>query len=101
MRRLKVEWDPSWDEDWLSAQRRLEDEIEEQRPRSPREAVEFYRYGFSIARRHPLHEWADVESNLYQDYMSGAPEPGEAETEETNWEDARAWAYRGWEAAQT
>jgi len=93
------EWDPSWDEDWQAVLSRLEEEVEEEHPPSPEEAVEYYRYGFIAARRHPLHEWPDVESELYQDYMSGAPGPGEEEGKEEDWERAREWARRGWEVA--
>ena len=98
MTRPKAEWDPSWDDDWQSAQGKLEQEIEDEHPLDPRAAVEFYRYGFGGARKHPLHDWSDVEVELYQDYMSGAPEPGEAQ-EEMDWEQARQWAYRGWQEA--
>ena len=93
------EWDPSWDEDWQAVLSRLEEEVEEEHPPSPEEAVEYYRYGFIAARKHPLHEWPDVESELYQDYMSGAPGPGEEESQEEDWERAREWARRGWEVA--
>lgn len=98
-----VEWDPSWDTDWQAAQAKLEQEVEEEHPLNPKEAVEFYRYGFSVARKHPMHEWSDIESELYQDYMSGAPEPGEpeGEEEELGWEQARQWAYRGWRATRS
>jgi len=102
MARPKIEWDPSWDDDWQAVQGKLEDEIEQEHPKSPREAVQLYRHGFSAALLHPLHEWREIESELYQDYMAGAPEPGEeAEEEEAGWEQARGWAYRGWQAART
>ena len=95
MVRLKVEWDPSWDDGWPAAGGPdLESMIEEEHPPEPERAVEYYRYGFSVARRHPLHEWPDVESELYQDYMAGVTEPGEEE----EWEEVRAWVHRGWEA---
>jgi len=100
MARPKVEWDPSWDDDWQMAQHKLEQEIEQEHPYERKEAVEMYRYGFSAARRQPLHDWSDVESDLYQDYMSGAPEPGEPVEQEKSWEEVREWAHRGWEAAR-
>ncbi len=100
MRRPKVEWDPSWDDDWQAAQPDLEAQIEADHPPQPERAVEYYRYGFSAAKRHPLHEWPDVQRELYEDYMTGLAEleeeerPGEGE----RWEQARVWAHRGWEA---
>ena len=100
MARPKVEWDPSWDDDWQAVQGNLEEEIEEEHPHTPAEAVKLYRYGFGAARRHPTHEWSDVEAELYQDYMGGAPEPGEPEPEE-EWEEVRGWARRGWQAAHS
>ena len=100
MTKPRVEWDPSWDDGWQSVQTKLEQEIEDEHPLDPREAVELYRFGFGEARRHPLHDWSDVEVELYQDYMSGAPEPGEAQ-EDVGWEQAREWAYRGWREAHT
>lgn len=98
MNELKLEWDPSWDDDWQAALRTIEEEMEEEHPLSPEQAVELYQYGFSAARKHPLREWPEVESELYQDYMSGAPEPGEFEDEE--WETSRDWARRGWESSK-
>lgn len=100
MQKPKVEWDPSWDDDWKAAQEKLEQEIEDEHPLDPEQAVELYRYGFVEARRHPTREWSDVESKLYQDYMGGAPEPGEWQGEETGWEQARVWAHHGWEIAR-
>ena len=100
MVRPKVEWDPSWDDDWQALQDKLEHEIEEEHPHNPDEAVELYRYGFSAAQKHPMHDWTDVESELYQDYMGGAPEPGEQQEEEMDWERVSEWARRGWEAAR-
>ena len=99
MAKPKVEWDPSWDDDWQAAQAKLEEEIETEHPRPPKEAVSFYRYGFGAALRHPTHEWSDVEADMYQDYMGGAPEPGESE-EDVDWEEAGLWARRGWLAAR-
>lgn len=100
MVRPKVEWDPSWDDDWQSVQGALETEIEEQQPPDRERALDLYRYGFSVARRRPTHTWSDVESDLYQDYMSVPLEEREEEGEEPGWEHARAWAHRGWEAAR-
>lgn len=94
----KVEWDPSWDDDWQSAQAKLEEEIEDEHPHDPEEAVRLYRHGYAEARRHPLHDWSDVEADLYQDYMGGAPEPGENVEEQEAWEQARVWSHRGWQA---
>jgi len=94
------EWDPSWDKDWQAALGKLEEGIEEEHPLNPAEAVEYYRYGFIAARKHPLHEWPEVESEFYQDYMTGAPESGEQEGEEEDWERAREWARRGWEVVR-
>lgn len=101
MDRPRVEWDPSWDDDWRTVQGRLEEEIEEKHPRNPEEAVSLYRYGFSTARQHPLKEWSFVESDLYEDYMGGAPRPGESPNEEdVDWDRIRTWAFHGWKAAQ-
>lgn len=100
MTRPKIEWDPSWDDGWQSVQGKLEQEVEDEHPLNPREAVEFYRFGFGAARKHPLHDWSDVETELYQDYMSGAPEPGEAQAD-LDWEQARSWIYRGWHEAHS
>ena len=100
MVRPKVEWDPSWDDDWQSLQGELKDEVEDEHPRDPEEAVNLYRFGFSIARKHPIHDWSYIEGEMYQDYMSGAPEPGEEKGEENEWEAARSWIRRGWEAAR-
>lgn len=99
MAKTTVKWNPTWEEDWQAAQAELEAKIEEEHPPDPEEAIEYYRYGFVAARRHPLHDWSDVENNLYQDYMTGVmeTEPGE---EQTGWELARAWTHRGWEAAR-
>jgi hypothetical protein len=96
--RPRVEWDPSWDDDWQSAQAKLEEEIEEDRPRNPKDAVDLYRYGFAVARRHPSREWSDVESELYQDYETGMSEPGALSGD--TWTERRSWAERGWEAAR-
>lgn len=101
MARPKVEWDPSWDEDWESEMGKLEEEMEDEHPRSPEEAVKLYRYGYSAARRHPMHEWSDVESELYQDYMTGAPEPGEPGSTNMAWEQATDWVQRGWRAGHS
>jgi len=95
MTKPKVEWDASWDDDWQTFLGKLEDEIESEHPREPREAVRFYRMGFSAGRRHPTHDWADVETDMYQDYMGGAPEPGETEPD-VEWEEASVWAHQGW-----
>ena len=95
MTKPKVEWDASWDDDWQSVKCKLEEEIESEHPRTPSEAVRFYKYGYSAARGHPTHEWSDVEADFYQDYMGGAPEPGETEPE-MEWEHVSGWAHRGW-----
>lgn len=102
MVRPKVEWDPTWDDDWQAAQGGLEEEMEEEHPRNPEQAVQLYRYGFGAARREPVLLWSSVESDLYQDYMSGSPEPGpeEADEDELGWELARSWVQRGWEAGR-
>lgn len=101
MIRPTVEWDQSWDDDWQSAKVRLEDELEEEHPRNPEQALQLYRYGFGAAMREPVRMWSDVESTLYEDYMAGAPEPGsDQDLSEIEWEQARTWAHRGWEAAQ-
>jgi hypothetical protein len=101
MARPKIEWDATWDDDWQTVKVRLEDELEEEHPRNPEQAVQLYRYGFGTARREPVLMWSDVESNLYEDYMGGAPEPGmERAPDDLEWEQVREWAQRGWEAAQ-
>ena len=102
MRKPGVEWDPSWDEDWMAEQGKLEEEVEDEHPRKPEEAVELYRYGFSVAKAHPGREWSDVESELYQDYMTGAPEPGQEgiPLPEEDWESRSGWARSGWEAGR-
>ena len=99
MAKPKVEWDASWDDDWQSVQGKLEEEIETEHPRTAEEAVRFYKYGFSAARRHPTHEWSEIEEDMYQDYMSGAPEPGEVEPE-VEWERVSDWAHQGWLAGK-
>jgi hypothetical protein len=100
MTRPKAEWDPSWDDDWQAAQDQLGGQIEEQRPHPPAEAVQYYRHGFIAAMRHPAHDWSDVESELYQDYMAGAPEPNEPGSTNMSWEEASDWVQRGWQAAR-
>lgn len=100
MIRPKVEWDPTWDDDWQAAETQLADELEEEHPRNPEQAVQLYRYGFGAAQKEPATLWSAVESDLYEDYMSGAPEPGYEGMEDLDWEQARAWAQRGWEAAK-
>lgn len=100
MDRPKAEWDPSWDDDWQAAQGKLEEEIEDERPHPPGEAVSYYRYGFTEARRQSSLEWSDVEAEMYQDYMVGAPEPGEPANTGMGWEEASDWARRGWQAAR-
>lgn len=100
-----TQWEPSWDDDWRAAQRQLEEEIEEEHPHNPDQAVEMYRFGFTAAHRVPLPVWSDIESELYGDYMAGAPEPGSTETEEEQremtWEQSRDWAERGWGAGHS
>lgn len=100
MHESNIEWNPSWDDDWMIAQRQLNDELEEEHPRNPEQAVELYRYGFVAAHRQPPPDWSNVESELYQDYMSGSPEPGPAQTEDLDWEQSRSWAQRGYEASR-
>ncbi|MHB0911992.1 MAG: hypothetical protein ACYC2Y_00925 [Armatimonadota bacterium] len=95
MARPKMEWDPSWDDDWAQALGPLEDELADEHPKNPRQAVEMYRYGYAAGKQQPPREWSDVESNLYQDYMSGAPEPGQME-----WDEASDYAERGFEAGR-
>lgn len=100
MAKPEFEWEPSWNDDWLAVQDELEDMVEKEEPLNPEEAVEMYRYGFSMARRHPRRDWSDVESDLYQDYMSGAPEPRREDLEQTGWDRSREWAQRGWQAGR-
>lgn len=101
MARPKAEWDPSWDDDWQAVQGELKDQIQEARPHPPGEAVNLYRYGFGRALQQPSREWSDVESEMYQDYMGGAPEPtGEPASTNMDWEEATDWARRGWHAAR-
>ena len=101
MPRLPLEWDPSWDDDWQARENKLEEEIEDEHPRKPAEAVEFYRFGYASARRQPTHDWPEVEREMYEDYMSGLPEPGEPIVEhESDFREGVAWAHRGWEAGR-
>ncbi len=100
MARPRAEWDPSWDDDWQAAQETLDEQIEEEHPHPPEEAVKFYRYGFIEAMQHPSHEWSDAEAEMYQDYMSGAPEPGAVASMTMSWEEASDWVYRGWQAGR-
>ena len=100
MDRPKAEWDPSWDEDWQAVLGNLEEEIEDEHPRAPAEAVQYDQYGFSAAYRHPSREWSDVQSEVYQDYMTGAPEPGEPASTNMDWQEASEWAQRGYQAAR-
>lgn len=96
MQRSRTEWDPSWDDDWQAAQPDLEAQIRDDRPPDPRLAVEYYRYGFIAAKRHPLHELPANEEELYEDYMTGVGEP----VNEEGYEDTREWFHRGWNAAR-
>lgn len=100
MKRPDIEWDPSWDIDWTDVRTELEDELEDEHPLNPEQAVELYRYGYSAARKAPSDTWSDVEADLYEDYMTGAPEPGPPHREGINWDDMRDWARRGWEAGR-
>ncbi|GEM_PF-2168716 len=96
MERPRAEWDPSWDDDWQAAQPDLEEEIRDEHPPDPRKAVEYYRYGFIAAKRHPLHEWPSIEEELYEDFMTGAGQP----LDEEGFEESREWFRRGWEAGR-
>ncbi|HEY3298500.1 MAG TPA: hypothetical protein VGK34_07585 [Armatimonadota bacterium] len=98
MLKIQTEWDPNWDDDWRAALTRLENEVEDEHPLNAEQSVELYRFGFSAARRLPMPVWSDVESELYQDYMNGEPEPGETQTQEMSWDESRELAQRGWEA---
>lgn len=101
MDRLPIEWNPSWDDDWQAQENKLSEEIEEDHPRIPEKAVEFYRYGYASARNQPINEWPDVEKDLYEDYMSGLPAPGAFEGGlETEFRQGIVWAHRGWEAGR-
>lgn len=95
-----IEWNLSWDDDWQSAKNNLEDELAEEHPPNPEKAIEYYRYGFSIGHKHPLLEWSDVESDIYQDYMTGAQESLTEESDESDWEHARVWTHLGWKAGR-
>lgn len=92
------ERDPSWDDDWRDVLPRVQDEIEEEHPPDPRQAVQYFQYGFAAGRKHPSHEWPEVEQDLYEDYMTGVSEPPDEQAE--GWQIARAWAHRGFEAGQ-
>lgn len=96
----KAEWDPSWDDDWQTARETLDEQIEEEHPHTAEDAVQYYRYGFIEAKRHPSHEWTDVESEMYQDYMTGAPEPSAVASTGMPWDEASDWVQRGWQAAR-
>lgn len=96
MDRPRAEWDPSWDDDWQSAQPDLEKQIREDRPPDPGKAVEYYRHGFSVAKRHPSREWPENDRELYGDFMTGVGEP----VEEEGFEETAEWFHRGWDAAR-
>ena len=97
---LRAEWDPSWDDDWQAAQNQLTGPIEEERPHPPAEALQYYRHGFSEGMGHPDYEWSDVQSDIYQDYMAGAPAPNEPGGPNLSWEEVSEWVQRGWQAAR-
>ncbi len=92
MRRHVLEWDPSWDDDWQAAQPDLERLIEEGCPPEPTKAVEYYKYGFIMRKKHPFHPWPEIEREIYQDYMTGQLELTEGE----DWEEARRYIKAGW-----
>jgi len=100
MEKPRFDWDPSWDDDWSNLTLQLKDEIDECNPPDPTQAIELYRFGFTAARRHPLPVWSDVESQLYQDYMSGSPDSDLGDNREMSWEQSRDWAHRGFEAGR-
>ncbi len=66
---------------WQSSQEVIETDIEERHQLKPEQAVELFLYGPGPLPKNPAAEQSDIEAEMYENYMGGAPQPGEYEEE--------------------
>jgi len=76
MTQPRTEWDATWDDDWPTSKNSDPHFLNDEQAVSPLDAVNIILYGHPKPENGELIR-SDVEADVYQDYMTGSPEPGD------------------------